>query len=274
MSDQTDSRLHDLCTYEVEIAAKLRNASRAERTTLYGQLYDTYLAAFPECMPASTDHPDQNVGYELAFAKQFMTPNTVVAEVGPGRCDLAFALAGFCRSVYGLDVIDMSPVGAAPSNFKLLLTDGTHIPLPDESVGVVISNQMMEHLHPDDALEQLNEVRRILIPGGCYICNTPNRLHGPYDSSACFDDLPVVDGTYVATGLHLKEYTNMELSQLFQSAGFRRCKLFAGARGTYVQVPSGIMALTEQLIRRIPVKLRKRSRVLQVFLGVRIVSEK
>jgi class 3 adenylate cyclase len=29
-------------------------------------------------------------------------------------------------------------------------------------VDVVISNQMMEHLHPDDAIDQLNEVLRVL----------------------------------------------------------------------------------------------------------------
>jgi SAM-dependent methyltransferase len=274
MDNQAQRQLHEQCEYETQIAAKLRSAGRAERMNLYGELYNGYYAAFPVSRPP-VHIILQRVRYELAFARRFISPDTIVAEVGSGRCELAFALAAVCRSMHGIDVVDMSSQ-AAPPNFRLLLTDGTRMPLPDQSVEVVISNQMMEHLHPDDATEQLHEIFRILQPGGRYICMTPNRLHGPHDSSAYFDDLPcpVENGTYVANGLHLKEYTNVELSQLFRAAGFRRCGLFAGAKGTYARVPAWLMALTEQLARRIPLKLRKRSKVLQVLLGVRIVAEK
>ena len=40
---------------------------------------------------------------------------------------------------------------AFPRNVRLLLSDGTSIPVPDASVAVAYSNQLMEHLHPDDA---------------------------------------------------------------------------------------------------------------------------
>ena len=62
----------------------------------------------------------------------------------------------------------------------------------------------MEHLHPDDALEQLQNIYSALVPGGIYLCITPNRLSGPQDVSRDFD--------MVATGFHLKEYTISELS--------------------------------------------------------------
>ncbi len=274
--DQTSSRLHDQCAYETEIAAKLRNASRTERVELYGRLYGAYQAAFPEIFHEPNDHPAASVNYELAFATRFVSPDTAVAEIGPGRCELATALAARCQSVFGVDVVDMSPPGSTPSNFKFVQTDGSRIPLPDESVGLVISNQLMEHVHPDDATYQLREILRILQPGGCYICITPNRLHGPHDTSAYFDDLPcpVVDGAYVANGLHLKEYTNLELYQLFRDMGFCRCRLFAGARGRYVQVPAALMGLAERGARRVPLRLRKRSKLFQALLGVRIVAEK
>ena len=226
-------------------------------------------------MPDGPDQSDLKAG-ELAFARRFVTADSIVAEIGPGRCHLAIALAAHCRQMYVIDVADMSGSGPKASNFKHILTDGIHVSLPDRSVDVVISDQLMEHLHPDDALDQLHELLRILRPGGCYICVTPNRLHGPHDSSARYDDLPcpIVDRTYVANGLHLKEYTNAELSALFRGAGFQSCRHFAGAKGRYVHVPAGLMTLAERWLRLLPPQLRKRSRLLQVLLGVRIVAYK
>ncbi len=274
MSDQTSSREYQQCVFETRIAARLREANRAERMQLYGEVYAAYAEAFPELVPGAAAGSAATTGFELAFASKFVTSTSIVAEVGPGRCAFAIALAGVCRHVYGIDVVDQSPAGAAPPNFTHLLTDGLHIPLDDQSVDVVVSNQMMEHLHPDDAVGQLKEVIRVLRFGGCYICMTPNRLHGPHDSSARFDDLacPIVDGSYVANGLHLKEYTNAELSRLFRDAGFRHCSYYAGARGRYIRIPGRLMIWCEHWARSIPLKLRKRSKLLQVVLGIRIVA--
>ncbi len=274
-SQELHDREHDQCRFEQGIATKLRNAGRAERLVLYSELYAEYRKAFPESMPDGPGQSDIKAG-ELAFARRFVTADSVVAEIGPGRCHLAIALAAHCRQMYVIDVVDMSGPGPKASNFKHILTDGIHVSLPDRSVDVVISDQLMEHLHPDDALDQLHELLRILRPGGCYICVTPNRLHGPHDSSARYDDLPcpIVDRNYVANGLHLKEYTNAELSALFRGAGFQTCRHFAGAKGRYVSVPAGLMTLAERCLRLLPPQLRMRSRVLQVLLGVRIVAYK
>jgi SAM-dependent methyltransferase len=277
MAERTQPHQHAECVFETELATKLRGASRTERMSLYGEVYDAYTKAFPYAMPETPDdHLSSDIAYELAFAKKFISSDMAVAEVGPGRCAFARALAEHCKVLYGIDVTDLSPAGLMPSNFRHVLIDGVHIPLPDESVDVVVSNQLMEHLHPDDAADQLNEIARILRVGGHYICVTPNRLHGPHDSSARFDDLPcpIVDGTYIATGLHLKEYTNAELSELFRASGFRNWQTYAGARGKHVQVPVALMKSAERLSRLIPIKLRTRSRLLRILLGVRIVGQK
>jgi SAM-dependent methyltransferase len=244
--------------------------------TLYGEVYDEYARAFPEALHVESDSSDANVYYELAFARRFMPPDAIVAEVGPGRCEFAIALAPHCKVMYGVDVADLAFTVSRPPNLRHVLTNGIQIPLPDDSIDVVISNQLMEHLHPDDAADQLHEIFRILKTGGSYICVTPNRLHGPHDSSARFDDLPcpVADGTFVANGLHLKEYTNSDLSQLFLATGFRRARHFFGARGVYVEVPSGMMFLGERWVRHIPLQLRKRSRILRVMVGARVVADK
>jgi SAM-dependent methyltransferase len=276
MPEQTHDNTHEQCVFETRIATKLRNATPTERKRLYNEVYGEYFEAFPEALRPAHDNPGSNVAYELAFAKRFVSSDAIVAEVGPGRCEFAIALATYCKCIYAVDVTDLSPGESRPANFRHVLTNGIQIPLPDYSVNMVISNQLMEHLHPDDAADQLQEIFRILRPGGSYICVTPNRLHGPHDSSARFEDLPcpVVDGTFVANGLHLKEYTNFELFQLFRSVGFRRTRHFAGARGVYFEFPANAMILAERWARRIPMKLRKRSRSLQVLFGARVVADK
>jgi SAM-dependent methyltransferase len=39
----------------------------------------------------------------------------------------------------------------------------------------------MEHLHVEDAEAQLQEIHRVLRPGGHYVCTTPSVITGPHD---------------------------------------------------------------------------------------------
>ena len=70
----------------------------------------------------------------------------------------------------------------------------------------------MEHLHPDDAIVQLTNIKNALTNGGKYICITPNRINGPHDISRYFDK--------EASGFHLKEYTFTDLNKIFKNIGF------------------------------------------------------
>jgi hypothetical protein len=87
----------------------------------------------------------------------------------------------------------------------------------------------MEHLHPDDALEQLGNIHRALKLQGVYCCVTPNRTSGPHDISVYFDSRP--------RGLHLKEYSYRELSDVLRRAGFRRVTYRVGPLGQAVPRP-------------------------------------
>ncbi|MGZ8941562.1 MAG: hypothetical protein ACXW00_02180 [Methylobacter sp.] len=116
-----------------------------------------------------------------------------------------------------------------PDNFQLILSDGCSVPVPPNSVNVGYSNQLMEHLHPDDAFEQLQKIYNAFVPGGAYICITPNRLSGPSDVSRGFD--------VIATGFHLKEYTTLELSTLFKKVGFSSVRVCVGVKVKYISLP-------------------------------------
>lgn len=167
-------------------------------------------------------------------------------EIGAGDCELALAMARIVRSTFALDVsAEIAKLNArTPQSFNLVLFDGCDIPLPDASVDVAYSNQLMEHMHPDDVLEQLASIYRALVDGGLYICRTPNRLTGPHDISKYFDDR--------ASGLHLKEYTNTELKALLIRAGFSRVATFGAVKGFRLGWPLPALQGLESFLLALP----------------------
>jgi SAM-dependent methyltransferase len=143
------------------------------------------------------------------------------------------------------------------------------MPVADGSIDVAFSNQLMEHLHPEDAEAQLRAICRSLVPGGVYFCITPNRLYGPCDVSQYFDD--------VATGLHLREYSARELRALALAAGFSRVRFYAGGRGCMAPVPYRVVAAFESLLESLPSRLRRRlagSAPARALLGLRMAAVK
>jgi hypothetical protein len=129
----------------------------------------------------------------------------------------------------------------------------------------------MEHLHPDDAEEQLRNIYQALSPGGSYICITPNRLSGPHDTSQYFD--------HVATGWHLKEYSVSELYALFRAVGFSKI-VYYKSRGTlhtaFPLVPAthvGIRTL-ESFLSILPFTLRRKWSRRMAFRGITMVGKK
>lgn len=276
MTDLTD-RLHDQCTFEIHIANQLRTAGGEERTRLYSQVYDEYAEKFPEHLPKDSRDAERVAQHETSFLRRFVTPSSAIIEIGPGRCHLAFAMAPLVAKIYGVDVSSVI-VGTAetPPNFEFRPTNGVQMPFDSASIDLVISNQLMEHLHPDDAAMQLREIYRVLRKGGGYVCVTPSRVNGPHDCSAYFPDLPcpVWKGDYQATGLHLKEYTTQELLGLFKDADFQRVRTWIGARGYYIALPSAVITSIEAVLRLIPRSRRKRSKLLNVILGNRMCAIK
>ncbi len=276
-STHLTDRAHDQCVFETRIAGQLRAAPRQERMRLYTQVYDQYGEQFPEHLPKDSKDAERIARYEVSFLRRFLTPSMIMIEIGPGQCHLAFAIAPMVAKIYGVDVSPMT-TGApgTPANFEARSTDGIHMPFDSDSIDLVTSHQLMEHLHPEDAADQVAEIYRVLRKGGSYICITPSRLNGPHDCSAYFDDLPcpISAGDYQAAGLHLKEYTTPELIVLFKKAGFHRVQTWIGTKGRYITLPAQVIASIEALLRLIPPSRRKRSRLLNVILGNRVCATK
>ena len=262
--------------YEVEreLANRLRTASGPERRRLYSLVYDELFRRVLD-HPMLTQRPsavdkEMAISAEVALLMPFLDDSTTFLEVGPGDCALSLQIAKTVKKVYAVDVSgEITGDSARPDNFTLIISDGCTIPVPPNSVDVAYSNQLMEHLHPDDAAEQLRNIATALVPGGIYICITPNRLTGPHDVSMYFDT--------VATGFHLKEYTIAELTTFLRRAGFERVRAHVGGRGRYINLPVDLLIWCERLLGLLPNDISgpiARSRPMRTLLNIRLGAVK
>jgi SAM-dependent methyltransferase len=271
---RTAEEIREHYEIEKELATKLRDATREERRHLYTAVYDEMLRRVPShpllARKTSAAETDRQVASQMLLLGRFLNADSTFLEVGPGDCSLSFEAARHVRKVYAVDVSEeITRKAVSPQNFQLIISDGCSIPVPEESVNVAYSNQLMEHLHPDESLEQLRNIYRALAPGGSYICITPNRLNGPHDVSMYFDS--------VATGFHLKEYTTSELIDLFRSVGFSKIKAYIPAKGRYLDMPLSLIRRCESFLETLPRSTGKRlARGLpfRVLLDVRLVGTK
>ncbi|MER8548152.1 methyltransferase domain-containing protein [Mesorhizobium sp. M1169] len=256
--------------YELErrLADRLRAACRDERSRLYPEVYS-------ELFNSLLDHPQKaavgsrpdRIAKQVRVLKPLMGRGDVYLEIGCGDASLPLAMSGITREVLGLDVTDaLVDFAAAPANFRFLKTDGVEIPLADNSVDLAHSDQVMEHLHVEDAEAQLREIHRVLRPGGHYVCTTPSGVTGPHDISVFFDE--------VATGMHMREYDYRSLRALMLQAGFRPVEFPLVVAGYWLATPPyRLLHGIERALQRLPARLR-RIQLAGILMGITAVATK
>lgn len=254
-TDRSLDRLRAHYEIEKELAAKLMDSTREQRRTLYSSLYNELFMRVPDhpqlVNKESVENRRKYVDEQLKLLGQFLQPSMKLIEIGPGDCTLAIRACSLVRQVYAVDVSsEITRRSDLPKNFELYLSDGVTVPSPPGGVDVVYSNQLMEHLHPEDASAQLNNVVSALASGGAYVCVTPNRLTGPHDISVFFSD--------VAQGFHLKEYTASELIDSFKAAGFKKVQVYAAIKDRYFALPHFIVRSAESILERSSAATRRK----------------
>lgn len=240
---------------ECELAARLRNATQAERKKLYSAAYDELYQRVPDHpqLVNKQDSADRRhyVDDQMRLLGLFLRPAMTMIEIGPGDCSLAIHACQLIGKVWAVDVsAEITRCTDLPGNFELHISDGVSVPHPVGGVDVVYSNQLMEHLHPEDAHEQLRNILAALAAGGVYVCVTPNRLMGPHDISKFF--------SHQALGFHLQEYTATELLALFKAIGFRHTDVYVAIKNRYVRMPNAMVRLSEYLLSRCSVAQRRK----------------
>ena len=239
--------LKDRYELEKSLATRLLTSSKAERTGLYSEVYREYYAKFGQhALANSPEHVDHNGNrLKMKLLRPFLRKSTVVLEVGGGDMALTSAIARYAGKVISVEAFEGEHDRKMKENVDVLIRDTPPYPITDGSVDVAFSSHFVEHLHPDDLIEHLKEVSRLLKKGGSYICITPNILYGPHDISGAFNHT-------VSCGLHLREYSYQSLTQIFRSQNFSRIssmvRLNGRPRALYLQ----LKLLAEFFLRHIP----------------------
>lgn len=201
---------------ERSLRAELLASTPQNRRDIFARCYERLYSQLP-WLHAGDAAP--NIQGLQPWATLLGKPPSRVYEVGSGRGALARFLAeqGFeCR---GSEITDQRGERHV-SPLKGLTwgeTDGVHLD-QFESAGTydaVISDQVLEHLHPDDLAAHFGGALAILKTGGRYLFRTPSSYAGPTDVSRVFESSTL-------QGMHLKEYTAIELRTAALSAGFSR----------------------------------------------------
>ena len=180
---RTFEQLREQYELEKELAQKLLIALKEERRYLYTQVYDELFQKIPHHPLLNRENDiifqSKLISQRMRLLHRFLTSETVFLEVGPGDCSLAFEVAKYVKKVYAVDVSkEITKNKKIPSNFELIISDGSSISVPENSINIAFSDQLIEHLHPDDVSDQLKNIYSALVPGGFYLCLTPNRLNG------------------------------------------------------------------------------------------------
>lgn len=144
-----------------------------------------------------------------------------VYEVGSGKGELITWLARHGFQCVGTEITpERGAVHVSDTpGLEWHATDGVDLTRYETpgSYDAVLSNQVLEHLHPDDVATHFASAAALLKPGGRYVLATPHPLSGPADLSVVFGlDHPVC--------FHLKEYFYGELVPMLRRAGFARIR--------------------------------------------------
>lgn len=96
-----------------------------------------------------------------------------VLDVGAGTGLLTLALAGRVSRVWALDIspamceyLRAKAASAGAGNVDAIAASAVSLPLVDASVELVVSNYCFHHLDSSGKVHALEEIRRVLVPGG------------------------------------------------------------------------------------------------------------
>ena len=116
---------------------------------------------------------------------QLLVRGKVVLDIGSGVGYGSRILAEKASSVVAIDrseeAVRYANEEYAGDNIEMVVGDGRSLPLANDSVDVVVSFELIEHLHGQQA--HLHEVDRVLKPNGLTVISTPNRIFYSQESN-------------------------------------------------------------------------------------------
>jgi len=109
----------------------------------------------------------------LATLESYINPNSDVLDVGAGAGNNRYNLKGRVRSIVGVDM-DRRVLDNPLLDKGIVIEPGI-LPFANDSFDVVFCIYVLEHI--TEPLAFVNEIHRVLKPGGVFLALTPNRYH-------------------------------------------------------------------------------------------------
>jgi SAM-dependent methyltransferase len=203
---------------ERDWARRLKASPSMGRAAVFQAAYTELYARLPWLKSGEVEVTAEERAAKYSFLKTLLpAPPATVLEVGSGGGALIAYLSTLGYRCIASDVTEERCdllIRECPT-LRWIRADAVEFARQVEagSLDVVISDQVIEHLHPDDVTDHLRAAYQVLRPGGRYVVRLPHRLAGPGDVSQVFR-------TATAEGMHLKEYTYGEMTRLARGAGF------------------------------------------------------
>lgn len=155
----------------------------------------------------------------MAAYESKVTPDAAVLEIGASRPERTKALSRRCKSLVGLELMpertpqDFDNVKYVTGDWQILSSV-----MKPGSIDVAVSSHVIEHV-PDD-LKAINELYKVLKPGGVALINTPNRRRLTRRCIELFTgprQFPYWE--------HQREYDEADLSRLLSKSLFKRYEI-------------------------------------------------
>ena len=138
-----------------------------------------------------------------------------VLDIGTGRGDFLTVLKQAGIPSRGIDLNPEAVKQAVEQGLDVILAGASeHLTsLPDESIGAVTALHVVEHLDPNALIGLVDEIVRVLVPGGVVIFETPNPTNLVVGASSFYHDpthhRPVTPD-YLAFLLHDRGLTDVQ----------------------------------------------------------------
>ncbi len=202
-----------------------------------------------------------------------------IYEVGSGKAELITYLARNGYSCTATEITQERGEKYSKNKVNWRNSDGVHLGNYEQhnSYDVVISDQVIEHIHPDDTQGHFRGAYEIIKPKGKYIFRVPHKYTGPHDISKIFK-------CETTMGMHLREMTFYEIRKIVRRAGFSKVGIvLTGSRRSIIKIFSrdgkvstsifyALVIIMECFAASIP-KLRYRKKVIKLISRFRIFPD-